>query len=93
MQASEALSELGFSPFGFLQRLAGLWQAILRFLLNNKCWLYLLLELVPVLALWTNLNLSSPFTLQVGLSALLVIAFERFVGGGRGQWIFGRLSA
>ena len=57
---------------------------LFKVLSNYTCWLYLLLDLVPVLALGTNLNLSSPFTLQVGLTALLVIAFERICGGRRG---------
>ena len=83
MQASEALSELGFSPLAFCSawRVSG---RLFKVLSNYTCWLYLLLDLVPVLALGTNLNLSSPFTLQVGLTALLVIAFERICGGRRG---------
>ena len=81
MQASEALSELGFSPLAFCSawRVSG---RLFKVLSNYTCWLYLLLDLVPVLALWTNLNSSSPFTLQVGLTALM--AFERICGGRRG---------
>ena len=61
MQASEALSELGF-PLWLSAALGGSLAGYSKVLLNNTSWLYLLLDLVSV-------------------------------GGGRAQWIFGRLSA